>query len=153
MQRKVLKDMNKTELDKIMTQLEIPGESSDTLAIKVQRIEESGKFKPINENGTSGIKIDEKGRRIHPTLGTYRKVTVTPIEPMEQNTSIFVSINAYTAEFKPREMVELPTEIIKLLKSPRVPQHYYDSKAVSENGNIGAHMTRYVAKYVVESAE
>ena len=133
--------------------MQIPFNKDDTNAIMVQRIQESGKYNVTNESGTGKIEATKDGRRKHPTLGEYKKVIVHPVGSANQNTSIFVSINLYTAEFQPREQVELPTEVIKFLKQPTIPEHYYDKRAISENGNVGAHMTRYVPKYIVESVE
>lgn len=154
MTRQALPDMNKAQLAEILTALKIPFEvDTDTNAVMVQRIQESGKYNPTKETGVGRIKADAKGRRVHPTLGTYRDVICHPTTAANMKTSIFVSLNSYTAEFQPREKVSLPTEVIRLLKSPSVPEHYYDPHAISENGNIGAHMTRYVPKYIVELAE
>lgn len=154
MTRKALPDMNKGELKEILEALQITYEAdNDTNAVMVQRIQESGKYNPTKETGTGKIKADAKGRRVHPTLGVYRDVIVHPTSATNMKTSIFVSINFYTAEFQPREKVSLPTEVIRLLKNPSVPEHYYDPRAISENGNVGAHLTRYVPKYIVELAE
>ena len=151
--RKALPDMNKGELTEILTTLKIDFEQTDTNAVMVQRIQESGKYKTTKETGTNGIQANEKGERIHPTLGKYRDVIVHPTGATNANTSIFVSIGLYTAEFQPREKVSLPTKVIKFLKDNGRAEHYYDPNAISENGNVGAHMTRYVPKYVIELAE
>lgn len=145
--------MNKAELIEILDTLKIDYNNDDTNAVMIQRINESGKYQTTKETGTGKIKANEKGERVHPQLGKYRRVIVHPTGSTNQNTSIFVSINLYTAEFQPREVVELPTEIIRFLKKPSRPEHYYDPNAISENGNKGAHMTRLVPKYIVELAE
>lgn len=145
--------MNKGELTEIMKTLQIEFETTDTNAIMVQRIQESKKYQPVKESGTGKIQANEKGERVHPKLGKYRRVIVHPVGATNQNTSIFVSINLYVAEFQPREKVWLPSEVIRFLKSPRIPEHYFDPNVISENGNKGAHMTRYIPKYVVELAE
>lgn len=145
--------MNRGELTEILKTLNIDFKEDDTNAVLVQRIQESGKYKAQNESGVSGIQADSKGRRKHPTLGVYRDVIVHPVGNTNQNTSIFASIGIYTVEFQPREKVSLPTQIIRMLKAPAIPEHYYDANVISENGNKGAHMTRYVPKYIVELAE
>ncbi len=152
LRRKSLPDMNKGELIEILKTLQIEFKSDDTSAVLVQRIQESGKYKATKETGAGGIKANSKGERVHPKLGKYYDVVVYPVGKTNQNTSIFVSIGLYTAEFQPREQVSLPVSVIKLLKSPTIPEHYFDKNAVSENGNRGAHMTRYVPKYVVDQA-
>jgi len=144
--------MNKGELLEITKALQIDTKPEDTNAILVQRIQESGKYNPVKETGTNKIKGNEKGERVHPILGKYYDVIVHPTQPQDQNTSIFVSIGLYTAEFHPGEKVQLPAKVIKFLKEPRVPQHYYNPNAISENGNVGAHETKYVPKYIVEQA-
>ena len=153
LKRKALPDMNKGELKEILTALKISFGDEDTNTVLVQRIQESGKYNPTKETGTGKIQANEKGQRTHPTLGRYRDVIAHPTAAADMRTSIFVSINLYTAEFQPREKVSLPTEVIRFLKAPNRPEHYFDPQAISENGNIGAHMTRYVPKYIVELAE
>ena len=152
LRKKALPDMNKGELTEILTALKIEFEDTDTNAVMVQRIQESGKYNPINESGTGKIQANKEGERVHPMLGKYYDVIVHPTGATNANTSIFVSIGLYTAEFQPRERVSLPAKIIKFLKEPGRPEHYYDPHVVSENGNIGAHMTRYVPRYIVEQA-
>ena len=146
--------MNKGELKEILTALKIPFEAeTDTNAVMVQRIQESGKYNPTKETGVGQIKANSKGERVHKTLGKYYDVIVHPTGKTNANTSIFVSIGLYTAEFQPREKVSLPAKVIKFLKQPGRPEHYYDANKMTENGNIGAHMTRYVPKYIVELAD
>jgi len=103
MTRKALPDMNKGELKEIITALKIPFEENDTNAVLVQRIQESGKYNVTKETGTGKIKANEKGERVHPILGKYYDVIVHPTGATNANTSIFVSIGLYTAEFQPRE--------------------------------------------------
>jgi len=152
LKRKALPDMNKGELTEILTALKINFESTDTNAVMVQRIQESGKYNPTKESGTGKLQANEKGERVHPVLGKYYDVIVHPTGSTNANTSIFVSIGLYTAEFQPRERVSLPAKVIKFLKEPGRPEHYYDPHVISENGNVGAHMTRYVPRYIVEQA-
>ncbi len=144
--------MNKGELTEILTALKIKFEDTDTNTVMVQRIQESGKYNPTKETGTGKIQANAKGDRVHPVLGKYYDVIVHPTGATNANTSIFVSIGLYTAEFQPREKVSLPAKVIKFLKEPGRPEHYYDPSVISENGNVGAHMTRYVPRYIVEQA-
>ncbi len=142
--------MNKGELVEILDVLQIKYGNDDTNAVMIQRIHESGRYSTTKEGGTGKITANKKGERIHPLLGKYYDVIVTPIGAANQNTSIFAAIGIYHVEFQPREQVSLPAAVIKMLKSPSVPEHYYDSNVISENGNKGAHMTRFVPKYIVE---
>lgn len=96
-------------------------------------------------------KID-KTARCHPVFGEYSKVIVYPTEDAQKKTSIFVSINLSTFEFQPETEVELPKCVIDFIKSATFIKHEYDAEAVSENGNIGAHVAKHVRKYVVENA-
>ena len=144
--------MNKGELTEILKALQIDFKIDDTNAELVQRIQESGKYNPTKETGTGAIQANKKGERVHPILGKYYDVIVHPTGATNANTSIFVSIGLYTAEFQPREKVSLPAKVIKFLKEPGRPEHYYDPHVISENGNVGAHMTRYVPRYIVEQA-
>ena len=144
--------MNKGELTEILKALKIDFEDTDTNAVMVQRIQESGKYNPTKETGTGKLQTNEKGEKTHPILGKYYDVIVHPTGATNANTSIFVSIGLYTAEFQPREKVSLPAKVIKFLKEPGRPEHYYDANIISENGNVGAHMTRYVPRYIVERA-
>ena len=40
--------------------------------------------------------------------------------------------------------------IIDFLRESSVAQHVYDPKAISENGQVGAHITKEAPKYIVE---
>jgi hypothetical protein len=97
MTRKALSDMNRGELDQILSTLKIPCKDDDTNAVRVQRIQESGKYNVTKETGTGKIQANKKGERIHPTLGKYIKVVVHPVGMTIHNSSFFVSINIYTA--------------------------------------------------------
>ncbi len=152
LRRKSLPDMNKGELVEILKALKIDFNEDDTNAVMVQRINESGKYKSAKEGGIGKIQVNDKGEKIHPQLGKYYDVIVTPIGAANQNTSIFAAINLYHIEFQPRTVVSLPAKVIKMLKSPSVPEHYFDKNKISDNGNVGAHCTRYIPKYIVERA-
>ena len=67
-----------------------------------------------------------------------------------QDSDIFVSIGLYTAEVKPEIEVSLPNAIIDFLKQASTVEHYFDPKAKTENGNVGAHLSRPARKYIVE---
>ncbi len=150
MVRKSLPDMNAGELNEILEVLKIPYNQDDTNAVKVQRIQESGKYNVLKETGAGKVTANEAGVQTHPTLGEYIKVEVFPVGTTNQNTSIFVSINYYTVEFQPREQIMLPIRVVEFLEAPTIPQHYYDPNVISENGNKGAHMTRYIPKYIIK---
>jgi len=150
MKRKALPQMNKAELKQLCEALEIPYEPSDTNAVLVQRIEESGKYNPVAERGATSTVL-QNGKRVHKQLGEYKKVIVHARDPKEG--SIFASINLYTVEFQPGEKIELPEKMIEFLKKASYIEHYYDPNALTENGNLGAHLTREVPRYIIEYVE
>lgn len=148
--RKSLTQMNKDELIVLLEDLKIEYTGKETNPVMISLIEESGKYITTNERGAGKVKTNEKGERIHPTLGKYIKVRVHPTGASNQKTSIFVSINLYTVEFQPSEMVSLPLGVVKFLKEAGEIEHYFDKNAMTENGNIGAHSSRTVKSYIVE---
>jgi len=118
----------------------------------ITAIELTNKYNPINE-GNSTPSVVVEGKRVHPVHGEYRSVILHPTAGNEQNTSIFLSVNNYTVEVQPRTKVSLPKGIIKFAKQSTRIEHYFDRNAVSENGNVGAHLSREVPNYIVEIAD
>jgi ribosomal protein S16 len=152
MKRKPLKFFNKKELHELCDALGIDYEKGDTNAVLVAKIEESGKYDPKTEKPGAPVQVDkESGKRIHPQLGEYKSCIVHSRDPKEG--SIFASINLYTVEFQPGEKISLPVKMIEHLRKASKIEHYYDPHAISENGNIGAHMSREVPRYIVEIVE
>lgn len=149
MQKKALSTMSKKELQDICKELELEFLETDTNATLEERILESGLYASKKENTGGSVDVKD-GKRVHKTLGKYIKVRVHPTAESDQKTSVFVSIGLYTAEFQPNEKIELPIEVVKFLKTSGRAEHYYDPKYISENGNVGAHRTRYVPNYIVE---
>lgn len=96
-------------------------------------------------------KTIDKDVKVHPVFGEYKNVVVYPTEESQKKTSIFVSINLSTFEFQPEVEIELPQGVIDFLKTATFVKHRYDEGATSENGNIGAHVTEHVRKYVIEN--
>ena len=150
MKRKTLQAMTKAELKNICDTLDIEYEKGDTNATLVERIRESGKYQAVNERGASGVEVVE-GKRIHPTLGEYKRVIVHARDPKEG--SVFASINLYTVEFQPGEEIELPEKMIAFLKKASKIEHYFDRNLISENGNPGVHTYREVPRYIIETVD
>lgn len=143
--------MNKGELQEICKTLEIDFLETDTIKILEEKITQSGKYVTKVENSGGLVTTDKKtGVRTHKTLGDYINVRVHPTENHNKTTSIFCSINLFTVEFHPNEIVSLPTEVVKYLKGLGTAEYYYDPNFITENGNKGAHRTRQVPRYVVE---
>lgn len=149
MKPKGLSQMNKEELIKICEGLEIEIDSKDTNSMLIDRIKETGKYVSAGTE-TGGGQTTKNGKRFHKLLGEYKRCIVHPTEHSQQNTSVFCSIGLYTVEFQPRTEIDLPTVIIEFLREASVAQHVYDAKAISENGQIGAHVTKQAPKYIVE---
>ena len=108
-------------------------------------------YNPVVEKGATGTEVE--GKKVHPVFGEYKSVIVHCTEDAPDKTSIFISINAYTVEFHPGTKVSLPIGIIKFIKQAHVMKHYYDPRAMSEMGVMGAHLTREVPMYIIESGE
>jgi len=126
----------------------VVGLTSDQL---ITEISNHPDYNPIMEKGVAGAEV--KGKKVHPVFGEYKSVVVHCTEDAPDKTSIFISINAYTVEFHPGTKVSLPIGIIKFIKQAHVMKHYYDKSAMSEMGVLGAHMTRKVPMYIIESGE
>jgi len=149
---KTLEQKNRAELEEIMNALKIQIDPMENDATCIAKIRATGEYNLVKER-SGATSMNNKGERIHKRLGKYYKVIVHPTDPMEQKTSIFAAINIFTFEFQPKTEVELPAAIIKMLKAPSRPEHYFDKNAISENGNVGAHLTRYVPGYIVERVD
>lgn len=109
--------------------------------------DEENATKSENKGNPTGLSKVKK----HNTLGEYKNVIVHPTRHALKNSMIFVSIGLYTAEFRPETEISLPQGIIDFLKTATAVTHEYDVNATSENGNKGAHISRPVKKYVVET--
>ena len=149
MTKKPLGSMNKEELQNICKDLEVEFLETDTNKTLEEKIIESGRYATKKEN-SGGKVIIKDGKRVHKTLGEYIKVRVHPTAIHNQKTSIFCSINLFTVEFHPNEIVSLPKLVVKYLKNLGEAEHYYDANYITDNGNKGAHLTRLVPKYIVE---
>ena len=147
--KKALSAMSKKELQEICKTIEVDFLETDTNATLEEKILESGKYESKKENAGGQI-ASRNGKKTHKTLGEYMDVRVHPTAESEQKTSIFVSIGLYTAEFQPNEKISLPKAVVKFLKDSGRAEHYFDPNYITENGNKGAHRTRYVPNYIVE---
>jgi hypothetical protein len=150
MSKKTLGTMSKQELQGILKDIKIDFLETDTNATLEQRIVESGRYITKKESSGGKVSVSKDGKRVHKTLGEYIKVRVHPTAIQNQKTSIFCSINLFTIEFHPNEIVSIPKEVAKYLKGLGEVEYYYDANVITENGNKGAHMTRMIPKYIVE---
>lgn len=147
---KPLGDMTKEELQKVCENIKVKFDEKDTNKMLEDRITDSGKYLSKKENAGGGVKVNDKGEKVHKTLGKYIKVKVHPTAQHNKRTSIFASIGLYTVEFQPNETIALPEKVIEFLKGLGETEHYFDANAMSENGNKGVHKSRQIAKYIVE---
>lgn len=86
----------------------------------------------------------------HKRYGKYMAVKVHPTALAQKNTSIHAGLNEYGVDFQPNTEVELPLEVVNMLKGAKGPVHKFDKSAESVNGNKGAHVTDWEPKYIVE---
>ena len=99
-------------------------------------------------------KKQDEQKKDHPVFGKWKKVIVHPVNAMNKNQDIFVSVNSFGRQFKPGKEVSLPQGIIDFLKSSGDVEHYFDKEAVSElSGKRGLHTSRIVKQYMVETVE
>jgi len=150
MANETLEQKSVGSLREIATALHLEYTLTDDRDALVKIIQKSDGYNPVNEMG-SASEVKE-GKKVHPVFGEYIKVTVHPQEGFNQNTAVYVSVNSYTAEFQPRTMVSLPKKIVKFLQEATYAKHVFDANVMSENGNMGAHITRQERAYIVEIA-
>ena len=151
LKHKTLEDMDKEELQGTCKSLDIDFVTNDVKPTLIAKIRESGKWVQAKEKGGQRPVLNkETGKMEHPVLGEYVEVIVRPTSAQNNKTSVFASIGLYTVEFQPNEAVKLPKLVAKFLKEAGEAEHYYDATARSENGNLGAHCTRRIPKYIVE---
>ena len=81
--------------------------------------------------------------RKHKIFGEYKKCKVTYKQPGQEKVSIYVSINAYNLECQQDTEVEIPEEIIDILKEATYTTYWFNDKTQS-------HESREAKKYFVE---
>ena len=144
---KNINDMTKGDLRDLLDSKGIPYKAQHREAGLIKIITECGHFDVARKDGG---KKDEDGELTHPTHGKYFRCIVHPQGKYNQNGAIYVGINKYSATFNPRVPIKLPKGVIQFLKDATEAKHEFDNTAISENGNVGAHVTTQVPKYVVE---
>lgn len=82
-------------------------------------------------------------KRVHKLFGEYKKCKITYKQPGKEKVSIFASINSYTVECQQDTEVEIPSDIIDILKEATYTTYFYDEKEKKHN-------SREVKKYFVE---
>lgn len=81
--------------------------------------------------------------REHKIFGEYKKCKVTYKQPGQEKVSIYVSINAYNLECQQDTEVEIPEQIIDILKEATYTTYWFNDKTQS-------HESREAKKYFVE---
>ena len=142
-----LKDLSVQELRDMLIEKDVDFSAQAKQAGLIKTIMECGKFDVPRKDGG---KRNEDGKLVHPVHGEYVNCIVHPQSKYNQNGAIYVGINKYNVMINPRTPIKLPKGVIKFLKSSTEAHHVFDKMAVSENGNVGAHITVHKPKYVVE---
>ena len=142
-----LRDLEVQELRDMLIEKEVDFSAQAKQAGLMKIIMTCGKFDVPRRDGA---KRNEAGNLVHPIHGEYINCIVHPQSKYNQNGAIYVGINKYSVMVNPRVPVKLPKGVIKFLKQSTEAHHVFDKMAVSENGNIGAHLTVQKPKYVVE---
>lgn len=81
--------------------------------------------------------------RKHKVFGEYKKCKVSYKQPNMEKVSIFVSINSYNLECQQDTVVEIPEQIIEILKDATYTTYHFNEKTQS-------HDSAEAKKYFVE---
>lgn len=81
--------------------------------------------------------------RKHKVFGEYKKCKVTYKQPGQERVTIYVSINEYNLECQQDTEVEVPEQIIDILKEATYTTYHYNEKTKS-------HDSAEAKKYFVE---
>ena len=95
------------------------------------------------EKKLDGAENTVEAKRVHKLFGEYKKCKITYKQENKKNVSIFASINSYTVECQQDTEVEIPTDIIEILKDSTYTTYFYDEKERK-------HKSKEVKKYFVE---
>lgn len=87
--------------------------------------------------------VEKTEVRKHKIFGEYKKCKVTYKQPGQEKVSIYVSINAYNLECQQDTEVEIPEQIIDILKEATYTTYWFNDKTQS-------HESREAKKYFVE---
>ena len=82
-------------------------------------------------------------KRVHKLFGEYKKCKVTYKQAGKEKVSIFASINSYTVECQQDTEVEIPSDIIDILKEATYTTYFYNELEKK-------HESKEVKKYFVE---
>lgn len=97
----------------------------------------------ILESKLDAVEDTVTTKRVHKLFGEYKKCKVTYKQAGKEKVSIFASINSYTVECQQDTEVEIPSDIIDILKEATYTTYFYDEKEKKHN-------SREVKKYFVE---
>ena len=81
--------------------------------------------------------------RKHKVFGEYKKCKVSYKQPGQDKVSIFISVNAYNLECQQDTEVEIPEQIIDILKAATYTTYNFNEKTQS-------HESAEAKKYFVE---
>jgi len=136
------RDMGKTQL---LKECEEQGITTSTIDTKIKLIEMLEKANGIVHEEA------EEVERVHPVFGKYIKCRIHPQVNFDRNNTIYVGINQYSWNIRPRAEVLIPEGVAKSLKEATYAVHVWDptAKGSSENDK-GGHVTEHQPKFVVE---
>ena len=103
---------------------------------------EPTKLETLDEK-LNGLENTVTKPRVHKLFGEYKKCKVTYKQPGKEKISIFVAVNSYNLECQQDTVVEIPKDIIDVLKQATYTTYHFDDKEKK-------HYTKEATKYFVE---
>lgn len=95
------------------------------------------------ENKLEAVENTVDKKRVHKLFGEYKKCKITYKQAGKEKVSIFASINSYTVECQQDTEVEIPSDIIDILKEATYTTYFYNELEKK-------HESKEVKKYFVE---
>lgn len=136
------REMGKTQLAKECDEQGITYNSIDTKMNLILKLEKA--------NGIEHTEVKVE-KRMHKVFGEYIKVRIHPQVPQERNNVIYLGINKFSWNIRPRSEVWLPIGVVDFAKSCTYATHAWDATAKGETEDQhGGHVTEHNPKYVIE---
>lgn len=85
------------------------------------------------ENKLEAVENTVAKKRVHKLFGEYKKCKVTYKQAGKEKVSIFASINSYTVECQQDTEVEIPSDIIDILKEATYTTYFYNELEKNTN--------------------
>ena len=136
------REMGKTQLGKECDEQGISFQSIDTKLALIEKLEKANGI--VHEEA-------EEVKRVHKVFGEYVKCKIHPQVQYERNNVIYLGINAYSWNVRPRAEVMLPIGVIEFAKNCTYVTHAWDPTAKgTTEGDEGGHVPENNPLYVVE---